>query len=132
LDVSSRLRDGSTPSARDGLFLMQRVLRRLFLASFVALYGAVSLCGSALHALPGLDLDHVKVGSSSHGQDSAPPTSHHDDCPVCHFLAQGQLVFQGGPEIFTDAMWKEPAHNPPLAPPRPFRLASIPRAPPVA
>ncbi|WP_076343492.1 DUF2946 family protein [Paludisphaera borealis] len=107
---------------------MQRVLRRLLLASFVALYGAATLCGPALHSIPGFD--HAKAESAPDGHDSAPTPSHHDDCPVCHFLAQGQIAAEDEPEHFTNVVWKEPAHNLPLVPPRPFRRSSIPRAPP--
>lgn len=109
--------------------LMQRVIRRLLLAGFIALYGAVSLCGSAIHSVPGFD--HVAAGEGADSHDAHPLTSPHDDCPVCHFLAQGQLTTEAVPTIFSDRMGMESPGERPLIPPRRSHRPAAPRAPPL-
>ena len=69
---------------------MQRRVRQILLASLLALYGALTACGPALHWVPGAD--HVKYGSPGKGDGPDHPTGPHHDCPVCHFLAQGQIT----------------------------------------
>jgi hypothetical protein len=78
---------------------MQRLTRNLLIASLIALYASVMVCGPCLHALPGWGhgsgvattgprpgprgenvRDHDK---SLHGSA--------DDCPVCSLLSLGQL-----------------------------------------
>src|SRR5260370_24945643 len=73
---------------------MPRSLRQTLVALLIALHAAVTLCGPGLHALPGWGhnsgLHPLAKNDHSHG----PGKSSHaasDECPVCHFLAQGQL-----------------------------------------
>lgn len=67
-------------------------LRRDLLLLLVHLYGVASSCGPAMHALPGFGAD-AEVSSPDKPLDteSARLTTSHVDCPVCHFLALGQL-----------------------------------------
>src|SRR4051794_30009016 len=88
---SADLASTATPvQFRDVGFVTRRRIRQILLASLLALYGALTVGGSALHSLPGAG--HAKAGTAARGDDSDRPTSPHDDCPVCHFLAQGQIT----------------------------------------
>lgn len=90
----------------------------------VALYGAAALAGPALHSLPGL-------GHKAAVGDEHPTPSPHDDCPICHFLALGQIPDDPTATIAPD--------RPRIAEdeaPRPRPIATVeppsrPRGPPV-
>jgi hypothetical protein len=68
----------------------RRIVRQLLVASLIALHAAIALCGPCLHELPGLGHDS---SAGSQTQQHPLKSSHDsgDNCPVCHFLAQGQL-----------------------------------------
>jgi hypothetical protein len=107
----------------------QRVSKHL-LGSLLALYGVLTACGPALHALPGAD--QVKVGSLSGSDKPDQPASPHDDCSICHFLAQGQLAgaFAHCPSL--DGVRIEPVDCLPITSPPSIDRPSAPRAPPIA
>ncbi len=107
---------------------MNRRVRRLLVGWVIAAYGAMSLCGPALHALPGMG--HAKA--FDRGDNSTQLATSHDDCPVCHFLAQGQIGADSDHDLWTDVVRVRPDDDLPLfslpAPDGP----SSPRAPPLA
>ena len=109
---------------------MHRNARQLLLASLLALYGVMILCGPALHSLAGED--HVKVGSSTGGDGPDQPASPHDDCPVCHFFGQGQLTGDFALALSLDAVRIQPADDLPITFPPTIDRPSAPRAPPFA
>jgi hypothetical protein len=117
----------------------RRTIRHYLILAIASLHAAVMLLGPCLHALPGgrhaprpaLAADHGHR-AVEHSPVTHSPVSHRsaDDCPVCHFLAQGQLPVEtaSGPVSQTVAE---------LGPLHPLRLPSrsrhtffCPRAPP--
>jgi hypothetical protein len=110
---------------------MRRRAQPLLLASLLALYGVITLGGPALHALPGpghADSLGTHEGDGPTGRDA----KSHDDCPICHFAAQGQLLASSNSDHCVDvAQFHPPADLPLVAPPTPARPSS-PRAPPLA
>jgi hypothetical protein len=113
---------------------MLPLARRLFLASLLALYGFVTLGGPALHALPGcghagaLQTNDQDAGNRA---QPGPPSLAGDDCPICHFHAQGQFLFARDRDFCTDVVRIRPADEPRLIAPTPHVRVSIPRAPPL-
>jgi hypothetical protein len=114
---------------------MVRTSRPFLAATLVALHAAVALGGPGLHALPGWGhgsgLTRLAKNDHSHG----PGKSSHeatDECPVCHFLAQGQLsadLTAGAPGwLVVQAEVARAA----VPAPTPTHRSSIPRAPPAA
>jgi hypothetical protein len=104
------------------------------MATLVALYGGVIAFGPALHALPGLNhvptpLTEAKDGSNSH---LVPLVSSHDDCPICHFLTQGQILDDPDRCGHIEVVQVRPADEIPLLAPPDVRLLTHPRAPPLA
>ncbi len=81
---------------------MTRSVRNALLATLIGLHAAVTFCGPGLHALPGWShgtgLTPFARNDHSHGPG---PSSHQasDDCPVCQFLAQGQVVPDLGVDV---------------------------------
>lgn len=73
---------------------MMRPVRQALVLAVLAVHATFVVCGAGLHALPGLG--HVSSLSSSgraaatHSEGTNPTSA--DDCPVCHFLAQGQMT----------------------------------------
>lgn len=112
---------------------MSRPLRNALFATLVALHAAVTVCGTGLHALPGMGHDAGLRPLAKNDHSHGPGKSAHesaDECPVCQFLAQGQLSADddGGAVARRpgDPVTLAKAANDPVAPPG----ASIPRAPP--
>jgi hypothetical protein len=73
---------------------MMRPLRKTLVLAVLAVHATFVVCGPGLHALPGLE----HAATTPRGN---PPEATHfpgtgstsaDDCPVCHFLAQGQVT----------------------------------------
>ncbi len=114
---------------------MPPLARRLFLASLLVLYGFVTLGGPALHALPGCDhagaLKRADQDSGNRTQPS-PLSVAGDDCPICHFHAQGQFLIASDRDFCTDVVRMRPTDEPRLIAPAPHVRVSIPRAPPLA
>jgi hypothetical protein len=109
---------------------MRRRARQILLASLIALYGAMTVGGPALHALPGVG--HAKGGTSADVDGSDRPTSSHHDCPICHFLAQGQLAADSTHVLSIDVVRIKPTDDLPLTFPAAVDRPSGPRAPPLA
>ena len=113
--------------------MMSRIVRHLLFASVLACHAAVTLCGPCLHALPG---SSHKLGASSRSHrsdDSAQPRRDGaDNCLICQFVAQGQLLA----EISTGISGQHVAEL--VVPVLPTfhttspELPSSPRAPPLA
>jgi hypothetical protein len=119
---------------REALPVMKEFGRRLLLASLLALYGLVTVCGPALHALPGCDHPGQVQNSdqdSGHGAKPKSLSSSADDCPICHFQTQGQFLVTSDRDFCTDVVRIQPADEPPLAISSPVVSLSIPRAPPL-
>ena len=114
----------------DDKFAMRRGVRQILLASLVALYGAMTLGGPALHALPGSG--HVKAGTPFDGDGPDRPITSHHDCPVCHFLGQAQRVADPTHVPTIDVARIKPADDLPTTFPSAVALPSAPRAPPFA
>lgn len=112
---------------------MPRIARQLLIASLIAFHAAVTLCGPCLHAMPGLSHESGPESSAKKGHSFDSESTHHtsaDTCPICHFLAQGQLAVESSsiPAVqFVDEL-ASPAH--PGASPSSPHLPSCPRAPP--
>jgi hypothetical protein len=109
---------------------MQFRARQFLLASLIVLYGAMTVGGPALHSLPGAE--HVKVDTPADGDGSDRPISSHDDCPICHFLAQGQLAADSTHVLSPDVACIQPADDLPLTFPPAVGRSAGPRAPPIA
>ena len=109
---------------------MRRRARQILLASLVALYGAMTVGGPALHALS--STGHAKVGRSADADGPGSPISSHHDCPICHFLAQGQLGAASTHVLSMDVVRIKPADDLPLTFPAAVVRPSGPRAPPLA
>jgi hypothetical protein len=113
---------------------MRRFARQVLIATLATLYGGVTAFGPALHALPGLNhvptaLTDLKGGSDRH---VTPLADSHGDCPVCHFLMQGQVL--GDPDLLgrIEVVEVRPADEIPLIAPPDLILLTHPRAPPAA
>jgi hypothetical protein len=115
----------------DVSFVTQRRARHFLLASLIALYGTMTVGGPTLHALPGGG--DVKVGTPAHDEGGSDrPTSSQHDCPICHFLAQGQLAVDSTHVLSMDVVLIKPADDLPLIFPAAVDRPSGPRAPPLA
>ena len=103
------------------------------MASLVGLYGGVTAFGPALHSLPGFGHVPAALTELTGGCDShpAPLVGPHDDCPVCHFLTQGQILVDPDRQGRVEVVQIHPADEIPLIIPSGVRLPTHPRAPPV-
>jgi hypothetical protein len=112
---------------------MRRFARQILMASLVALYGGVTAFGPALHSLPGFKHGPAALAHSTGGSDShpAPLVGSHDDCPVCHFLSQGQILVDPDRLGRVEVVQIHPADEIPLFIPSGTRLPTHPRAPPL-
>ena len=84
-----------SPSGPPSLVVSMPVTaRHALIAALIALHAAVSVCGAGLHALPGWGHDSGLHPLARNDHSHGPGKSAHesaDECPVCQFLAQGQL-----------------------------------------
>lgn len=114
--------------------MMTRQVRNLLLGALIALHATVTLCGPGLHALPGWShgtgLTPLARNDHSHGPG---PSSHQasDDCPVCQFLAQGQLAAELGIGVAIRLPQDVADLAVAIGDPRPSDLLFIPRGPPL-
>lgn len=112
---------------------MPRIARQALIASLIAFHAAVTLCGPCLHAVPGLGhgsgLESSAKGGHSFDSESIRHASA-DTCPICHFLAQGQLAVESSriPALQFVVDLDSPV-GPGVSPSSPH-LPSCPRAPP--
>jgi hypothetical protein len=115
-------------------FDMSRFVRQTLVALLIAFHAAVTLCGPCLHAVPGFGHGSVLESSAKRHQAVDMAGARHasmDDCPICHFLTQGQLPIESSSiasvrlavefEPVADVDWS----------PAPPRLPFCPRGPPV-
>jgi len=114
---------------------MPRFVRPSLIALVIAFHAAVMLCGPCLHAVPGFG-HGSGLGSSAQRQEAVDSAgARHasmDDCPICHFLAQGQLPIQSSQIASVRLVVEfEPVADP-VSSPAPPRLPFCPRGPPVA
>jgi hypothetical protein len=110
---------------------MSQIARHLLFALVLACHAVVTLCGPCLHALPGSSHELGATSTSHRPDDSAQSRRDAaDNCLICHFVAQGQLLaeFSSGISIHRVAELVVPvvpaSHSPSL------QLPSSPRAPP--
>jgi len=111
--------------------VMRPRANQFLLATILALYGAITLSGPALHALPGFGHRSTELASD---REAAPAHGDHEnaaahDCPICHFHAQGQLIADpdGAPSM--EIVRIRPADEPQLSSPPAVARPSSPRAP---
>src|SRR3954447_8251974 len=81
--------------------MMPRLSRRTLIPLLVALHATVMLWGPCLHALPGWGHEafgNRSTGDGPHGDPGKAPHGSAHDCPVCHFLLQGQLPVESARE----------------------------------
>lgn len=112
---------------------MPRIVRHALIASFIAFHAAVTLCGPCLHEVPGMGHDPAWELSSKAGHSFDTGTDRHvsgDTCPICHFMAQGQLAVESSrlPALQFVVELATPV-GPGVSPSSP-NLPSCPRAPP--
>ena len=112
---------------------MFRSVRRALIAGLVVLHASVTLCGSGLHTLPGWrhDFGFRPVAKTDHSH--GPGKSSHaaaDDCPVCQFLAQGQLAVDYDGVLIAGLASGLPSAAAPDADQPARHRPSAPRAPP--
>ncbi len=113
---------------------MRRFIRQILTTALVGLYAWVTAFGPALHALPGLGHVATPLSVTRGGSDShvASLVSSHDDCPVCHFLTQGQFLHDPASCGRIEVVHLRPADEVPRIVPATGRLLTHPRAPPLA
>jgi hypothetical protein len=113
---------------------MPRFVRASLIALLIAFHAAVTLCGPCLHAVPGFG-HGSGLGSSAQRQEAVDSTgARHasmDNCPICHFLAQGQLPIESSHIASVRLVFElEPVADF-VSNPAPLRLPFCPRGPPV-
>jgi len=112
---------------------MLHIARRRLFALVFACHAAVTLCGPCLHALPGSSHE-LRVTSNSQDTDDSGQSRRDgaDNCLICQFVAQGQLLA----EVFTATSFDQMNELVPpvaaLSHPVSVPLTSFPRAPPFA
>jgi hypothetical protein len=114
--------------------LTRRRANQFLLATILALYGAITVGGPALHAVPGFG--HSSTRSTS-DDGNLPARADQEsaavhDCPICHFHAQGQIV--ADPDTFPclEIVRIRACADPPISPTVAIERSSVPRAPPLA
>ena len=112
---------------------MLHIARRFLFALVFACHAAVMLCGPCLHALPGSSHELGATSNSQHTDDSGQSRRDGaDNCLICQFVAQGQLLA----EVFTATSFDQMNELVPpvaaLSHPVSVPLPSFPRAPPFA
>jgi hypothetical protein len=114
---------------------MPRILRQILVATVVTFHAAIMLCGPCLHALPGsghgsdYGSQAARQADQSSAKDSHNPA---DFCPVCHFMAQGQLPVESSSGLPAQLIAELVQTDVPALVPASFDLLSHPRAPPLA
>jgi hypothetical protein len=113
--------------------LIRQRANQLLLAAILSLYGAVTVGGPALHALPGLGHDTAGLTSQDRKAPACadPENASTHDCPICHFHAQGQVIANPDAGPCIEVVRIRPATDPPLTAPLAAERLSIPRAPPL-
>jgi hypothetical protein len=112
---------------------MSQIVRHLLVASVLACHAVVTLCGPCLHSLPGSSHE-LGATSKSHRPDD-PAQSRGDaadNCLICQFIAQGQLLAEVSTGISVQHVAELVV---PVIPAFHFtspELPSSPRAPPLA
>ena len=112
---------------------MPRFARTLLVASLVALHATVMLCGPCLHRLPGWG-HGAGLSQATHSDHVGDPVKathlRPDDCPVCHFLSQAQLLVDPAQDLLVRrvVVLNVPIAIAPVTPSQP--CPTSPRAPP--
>jgi hypothetical protein len=107
--------------------------RRFLFALVFACHAAVTLFGPCLHALPGLSHEEGSTSKSRHSDDSTQlRRDRADNCLICQFVAQGQLIAGVFTATSFDSMNEPVSPAGGLSPPSSVPLPSFPRAPPFA
>ncbi len=113
---------------------MPRTARTTLTALLIALHATILLCGPGLHAAPGLahaGLSNAPATDDGGTRWSETSTRLVDHCPLCEYLAQGQLPLQPAAWIACQLVRPfEPALLPVLSPfllPFPSRSRAPPR-----
>ena len=113
--------------------MMSQIGRHLLFALVLACHATVTLCGPCLHEFPGSSHD-LGADSRSHRSDDSAQSRRDgaDNCLICHFVAQGQLLadFSTGVSVQHVADLVVPVT--PATATSSLHLPSSPRAPPTA
>jgi hypothetical protein len=113
--------------------MMSQIVRHLLFASVLACHAAVTLCGPCLHALPGSSHELGASSKSHHTDDSAQPRRDGaDNCLICQFVAQGQLLAEISTGISVQQVTELVVPVLPAFHTTSPELPSSPRAPPLA
>jgi hypothetical protein len=115
--------------------MMPRPFRRTPIALLVAFHATVMLWGPCLHALPGWGHEAFAkraTGDGQHGDPGKTPHGSGHDCPVCHFLLQGQLPIESAREPVLRLAGSLASLDRPEIASRSCHRISCPRAPPAA
>jgi hypothetical protein len=112
---------------------MTRSVRPILVLWLVALHMGLTLGGAGLHALPGLGhetgLNRLAKDDHSHGPGKSSHASA-DECPVCHFLAQGQALPDPPAGMPAWLITRADRPHDPVTALAPLHRPSVPRAPP--
>ncbi len=105
---------------------------RVFTASLLTFYAALTLCGPGHHALDGLvECVASHDGSDAQAANSSVTAAHTDqDCPICHFFSLSSLPNAFAPPTVRLAVEPAPARLDRVRPSSPLLIESSPRAPP--
>jgi hypothetical protein len=121
----------SVPVANDNP--MSRIVRDLLFASVIACHAVVTLCGPCLHALPG---SSHELGAATKSQRSGDPVQPRrdaaDNCLLCQFVAQGQLLAESSTGVSNQPVAELVVPVLEATYPPPVHLPSSARAPPLA
>lgn len=112
---------------------MPGFVRRLLFASLIAFHAIATLCGPCLHELSGLShpmSSAVKPNRTEVPSQSTSDSS--DNCPICHFVTQGQLVNTPVCERSEPMLVDRVTTELPTGSPTARVHASAPRAPPAS
>ncbi|HZW33310.1 MAG TPA: hypothetical protein VFF52_21510 [Isosphaeraceae bacterium] len=112
---------------------MSRLVRQVLFVTLIACHAAVTLCGPCLHALPG---SSHQIGAMSKADRPDHPAQSRrdaaDNCVICHFVAQGQLLVESASELAVEVVADLAIPALPTARPTTHHLPSSPRAPPLS
>ncbi len=112
---------------------MRGSVRRLLFASLIAFHAIATLCGPCLHELSGLSHPISAAGKPNRTEaPSQSPSDSSDNCPICHFVAQGQFVDTPVCEQSEPMLVDRVTTDLPTASPTARLHASAPRAPPAS
>jgi hypothetical protein len=111
---------------------MSRFARHALFASVIAIHAIVSLCGPCLHELPGASHERGAKSKAQCPRDPAQaPRDSSDNCLICQFVAQGQLLVECDTQLLVVAVTEQPVPSLPPSRILHIHVPASPRAPPL-